>query len=72
MKHNLSPCRLVILSSPKFRGLESNQHQRLQRPMSYRLDDPGMSAFRRGALPKGSGRRGRTFIAWFKARKPTG
>jgi hypothetical protein len=28
---------------PKFRGLESNQHQRVQSPMSYRLDDPEIS-----------------------------
>jgi hypothetical protein len=27
----------------QFRGLESNQHQRVQSPMSYRLDDPGIS-----------------------------
>jgi hypothetical protein len=28
----------------QFRGLESNQHQRVQSPMSYQLDDPGISA----------------------------
>ena len=27
----------------KFRGLESNQHWRVQSPSSYRLDDPGIS-----------------------------
>ena len=32
-------------TEPKFRGLESNQHQRVQSPMSYRLDDPGIAVF---------------------------
>ena len=27
----------------QFRGLESNQHQRVQSPMSYQLDDPGIN-----------------------------
>ena len=30
-------------SGEQFRGLESNQHQRVQSPMSYRLDDPGIA-----------------------------
>ena len=32
--------------SRQLRGLESNQHQRVQSPMSYRLDDPGIKAHR--------------------------
>jgi hypothetical protein len=37
----------------QFRGLESNQHQRVQSPMSYRLDDPGISKhFDTAAPPK--------------------
>jgi hypothetical protein len=27
----------------QFRGLESNQHPRVQSPMSYQLDDPGVT-----------------------------
>ena len=27
----------------QFRGLESNQHPRVQSPPSYRLDDPGVA-----------------------------
>ena len=29
----------------QFRGLESNQHPRVQSPMSYQLDDPGVTVF---------------------------
>lgn len=32
-------------TEPKLRGLESNQHKRVQSPMSYRLDDPGIAIF---------------------------
>jgi hypothetical protein len=35
----------------QFRGLESNQHQRVQSPMSYRLDDPGISKLFDTAAP---------------------
>lgn len=37
--------RRALLTAPRgqFRGLESNQHQRVQSPMSYRLDDPGIN-----------------------------
>jgi hypothetical protein len=42
----------------KLRGLESNQHQRVQSPMSYRLDDPGIcDGFDTAALPKVRGKR---------------
>ena len=27
----------------RLRGMESNQHQRVQSPLSYRLDDPGIT-----------------------------
>lgn len=36
---------MISLSPPrqkKFRGLESNQHWRVQSPSSYPLDDPGI------------------------------
>jgi hypothetical protein len=39
----LSLAALPVCVPCQFRGLESNQHQRLQRPMSYRLDDPGIA-----------------------------
>ena len=32
----------VAPSGRQFRGLESNQHRRVQSPASYLLDDPGM------------------------------
>ena len=50
----------------KLRGLESNQHRRVQSSMFYRLDDPGIiDSF---GLPKV---RGEGFVAWFKARQLT-
>ena len=33
----------VAPSGRQFRGLESNQHRRVQSPASYLLDDPGMN-----------------------------
>ena len=36
----LHPSSFIL--AERFRGLESNQHWRLQRPLSYLLDDPGM------------------------------
>jgi hypothetical protein len=54
-------------SGDQFRGLESNQHQRVQSPMSYQLDDGGISKHLdtaalpkvRGAKEKGPRKRGR-------------
>lgn len=51
----------------QFRRLESNQHQRVQSPMSYRLDNPGAISLNQ----RSSGRRGRTFTSSFKDCRPT-
>src|SRR5206468_2773344 len=61
----------IAYRAGKFRGLESNQHPRVQSPMSYQLDDPGVTASLTPHLSTRFGRRSRTFIAWFKAGQPT-
>ena len=35
----------IAYRAGKFRGLESNQHPRVQSPMSYQLVDPGVTVF---------------------------
>lgn len=46
-------------TNKQFRGLESNQHLRVQSPSSYRLDNPGMSVIPSpNPLPRSTGGEG--------------
>ena len=50
----------LLTQGQKFRGLESNQHSRVQSLSSYRLDDPGITVAKEGFEPS------RLATSWFE------
>ena len=62
----------IRMASVKFRGLESNQRTPGSGPgVTTNSNCPGSFFSRHGSYRTSSGRRGRTSVFWFKARKPT-
>jgi hypothetical protein len=69
----IQPDDFQVCDSSKFRGLESNQRPLGSEPsVTTSSNCPGAkSIFKTNGGPSSSGRRGRTFVSWFKARQPT-